>query len=185
MESGPLPTRGLDHVGLSVPNLKEAIRFFVDVLGAQEFFRHGPYGPSGEQSTRQFDRHPDSIVTGIAMVRLGDMNIELLEYSSPDQVTRWPGTSDYGGHHLAFYVDDMDAAVDRLQRAPGVTVLGDPMPLPGPESGPAARFIFFRAPWGLFLELVSYPSGKSYERAMERRLFDPRQITWPAEGDRS
>lgn len=169
-----LRSRGLDHVGLSVPDLDEAVRFFVDVLGAQEFFRHGPYGPSGEQSVRQFQRHPDSVVTGIAMVRLGDMNIELLQYSSPDQVTRWPGTSDHGGHHLAFYVDDLDVAVARLRVEPGVTVLGDPMPLPGPESGPGARFIFFRAPWGLFLELVTYPSGKAYEKTMDRRLFDPR-----------
>lgn len=167
--------RAVDHVGLSVPDLDQAVRFFVDVLGAEEFFRHGPYGPSGEASTRQFDRHPDSVVEGIAMVRLGPTNIELLQYSSPDQVTHWPSTSDYGGHHLAFYVDDMTTAVASLHDA-GVEVLGEPMNLPGPESGPRAEFIFFRAPWGLFLELVSYPQGKAYEATTDRRLFDPRGI---------
>lgn len=166
--------RAVDHVGLTVPDLDQAVRFFVDVLGAEEFFRHGPYGPSGEQSRRQFDRHPDSVVEGIAMVRLGPMNIELLEYSAPDQRTASPGTSDAGGHHVAFYVDDLDDSVARLRSA-GVEVLGDPMPLPGPESGPDGRFIFFRTPWGLFLELVSYPSGKAYESSTDRRLFDPRE----------
>ena len=165
--------RAVDHIGLSVPDLDQAIQFFVEVLGAQEFFRHGPYGPNGEQSRRQFDRHPDSVVEGIAMVQLGPMNIELLQYSAPDQSTAWPGTSDYGGHHVAFYVDDLDVSVARLREA-GVRVLGEPMPLPGPESGPGGRFIFFRAPWGLFLELVSYPAGKAYEQATPRRLFDPR-----------
>lgn len=172
-ESALVGMRGVDHVGLSVPDLDQAIDFFVSTLGAKEFFRHGPYGPSGEQSTRQFERHPDSIVEGIAMLRLGPMNIELLQYSSPDQRTSWPSTSDFGGHHLAFYVDDLDESIDRL-RERGVRVLGTPMPLPGPESGPEARFIFFRAPWGLFLELVSYPSGKDYERHTTERLFDPR-----------
>jgi len=165
--------RGVDHIGLSVPDLDQAVRFFVDVLGAEEFFRHGPYGPSGEQSRINFDRHPDSIVAGIAMVRLFDTNIELLEYSSPDQSTHWPSTSDFGGHHVAFYVDDLDIAVAQLHAA-SVNVLGDPMNLPGPESGPQARFIFFRTPWGLFLELVSYPMGKAYESTTDRRLFDPR-----------
>lgn len=166
--------RAIDHIGLTVPDLDAAIRFFVDLLGAEEFFRHGPYGPSGEQSRHQFDRHPDSIVEGIAMVRLGPMNIELLQYSSPDQRTQGPGTSDAGGHHIAFYVDDLDDSAERLRSA-GVEVLGDPMPLPGPESGPDGRFIFFRTPWGLFLELVTYPSGKAYEGTTDRRLFDPRE----------
>ena len=164
--------RGVDHIGLSVPDLQQAVRFFVDVLGAEEFFQHGPYGPS-PHSAVNFDRHVESIVDGIAMVRLGAANIELLQYSSPDQETRWPSTSDYGGHHVAFYVDDLDAAVQRLRQA-GVRVLGDPMALPGPESGVDARFVFFRAPWGLFLELVSYPHGKAYEATTSKRLYDPR-----------
>ena len=36
-----------------------------------------------------------------------------------------PGNSDPGGHHLAFYVTDMDAAVAHLKRH-SVTMLGDP-----------------------------------------------------------
>lgn len=166
--------RAIDHIGLTVPDLDQAIDFFINVLGAEEFFRHGPYGPSGEQSSRQFYRHPDSVVEGIAMVRLGPMNIELLQYSAPDQRVDMPGTSDAGGHHVAFYVDDIDESISRLRSA-GVDVLGDPMPLPGPESGPDGQFIFFRTPWGLFLEIVSYRSGKAYEKATDRRLFDPRR----------
>jgi hypothetical protein len=107
------------------------------------------------------------------MVRCFNTNIELLQYSSPDQSTHWPSTSDFGGHHVAFYVDDLDTAVAQLH-ASGVNVLGKPMNLPGPESGPQARFIFFRTPWGLFLELVSYPMGKAYESTTDRRLYDPR-----------
>jgi len=166
--------RAMDHVGLSVPDLDEAITFFTEVLGAEVAYRHGPYPAGGERTVRQFARHPESAVEGIAMLVLGPMNIELLQYSSPDQRTEWPRTSDFGGHHVAFYVDDIEAAVDAL-RARGVEVLGDPMSLNGPEAGEGARYIFFRAPWGLFLELTTYPAGKAYEAGTGPRLFDPRR----------
>jgi catechol 2,3-dioxygenase-like lactoylglutathione lyase family enzyme len=166
--------RAVDHVGFSVPDLEEAVSFFVDVLGAEELLRHGPRPPNPEVAVRQFARHPESTVDGISMLRLGPLNIELIQYSSPDQRHEWPRTSDHGGHHLALYVDDLDVATADL-RAMGVEVLGEPMQMNGPESGPDARFIYFRAPWGLFCELVSYPVGKKYEADTQRRLFDPRQ----------
>lgn len=28
--------RGADHIGMTVPNLDEAVEFFVDVIGAEE-----------------------------------------------------------------------------------------------------------------------------------------------------
>jgi catechol 2,3-dioxygenase-like lactoylglutathione lyase family enzyme len=38
-----IPTaRNVDHFGYNVPNLDEAIDFFVEVLGAEEAFRWGP-----------------------------------------------------------------------------------------------------------------------------------------------
>lgn len=181
MTTGLVSVRAADHVGLTVPDLDEAIEFFVDVLGAEHVFTHGPYAGRGEVTRRQFGRHPDSTVEGIAMVRLGPLNVELLSFFAPDQCDRPPLPSDIGGHHLALYVDDIDAAVHQL-RARAVDVLGEPMPLPGPESGPDARFIFFRSPWGLFLELVSYPWGKAYEATTDRRLFDPRTVA-PASVD--
>ena len=56
----------------------------------------------------------------------------------------------------------MDEALDQLRQA-GVEILGDPLPFAGDESGPRARFVYTRAPWGLFIELVTYPEGKSYQ----------------------
>jgi len=40
-------TRNMDHVGLTVPDLEQAVRFFVDVLGADELFRFAE-GPGTE-----------------------------------------------------------------------------------------------------------------------------------------
>ncbi len=30
--------RGIDHIGLTVPNLEEAVDFFVNVIGCEDFF---------------------------------------------------------------------------------------------------------------------------------------------------
>ena len=180
--TGGLPgLRAVDHVGLVVPDLAEALALFVDVLGAVPVFEHGPYrgGADPQLQERQFARHPRTEVEKIAMLRIGPLNVELLQFSAPDQRHEVPRTSDLGGHHLALYVDDLDVAVIHL-REHGVRVLGEPMPLPGPESGPGARFVFALTSWGLALELVSYPNGKQYEATADGRLFDPReQNTWP------
>lgn len=166
--------RGIDHFGMTVPDLDEAVRFLVEFAGATELFRHGPYG-SGPDTPRQFGRPADSSVVGIAMLRLGLTNLELLQFSSPSAGTRPPRPDEAGGHHLAVYVDDLDGAVEAARSA-GVDVLGHPMLLPGPESGPGARFVFLRAPWGLILELVTYPNGKVAMAQQPGALHDPRTL---------
>lgn len=180
---GPLPgLRAVDHIGLVVPNLDEAITLFVEVLGAHLLFTHGPYrvGPDPDLQRRQFENHPRTEVERIAMLRIGAANVELLQYSSPNQRVEVPRTSDLGGHHLALYVDDLALAAEHL-RAHSVRVLGEPMPLPGPESGPGNVFIFAKTSWGLTLELVSYRGGKAYESTTEARLYDPRgESIWKA-----
>lgn len=164
--------RGVDHIGLTVPDLDQAVAFFVDVLGATAALRHGPY-PSSPDAPTQFGRPENSAAVGIAMVRLGGLNVELLEFHSPSASNRRPRPDEAGGHHLALYVDDLEGTVESL-RAAGLHVFGAPMALPGPESGPDARFIFFRAPWGLVLELVSYSGGKSYQQGSPEILNDAR-----------
>jgi glyoxylase I family protein len=169
--TGTLPgLRRGDHVGLVVPDLEAAVGFFEDVLGGRCVLRHGPYRGTPDDpdlQVRQFARHPRTQVEGIAVVHVADVVLELLQFSAPDQRREPPRTSDAGGHHVAFYVDDLDAAVAHL-RALGVRVLGDPMPLPGPETGDGARFVFALTPWGLALELVSYPRGKAWQAADPR-----------------
>ncbi len=171
-----LPTvRALDHVGLTVPDIEICVRFLVDVVGFEEIYSHLPEGGSGEAQARQFGRHPETKLEGITMLRLANLNLELLQFRAPDQCRQVPRSSDWGGAHLALYVDDLDAAMDHL-REHGAEVLGTPMDLPGPESGPGNRFVFVNAPGGLTLELVSFRDGKRYEAEGSRRLFDPRQV---------
>ena len=167
--------RTLDHLGLTVPDIGAATHFLVEVLGFDEVYSYAPRDGPGEVQVRQFGRHPESHITRIAALRLGSLNLELFEFRAPDQRRVVPRSSDWGGAHLAFYVDDLDSAVEHL-RGHGAQVLGEPMELGGPEAGPGNRFIFALAPGGLTLELITYPEGKAYERETSARLFDPRRL---------
>lgn len=162
---------GTEHIGLTVPNLDDAVRFFTDVIGGSLIFHGGRVADEPELMRTSLGVDPRAAFT-YAFVRCGQgANFELFEYAAPDQARTAPRNSDAGGHHLAFYVDDIDTAV-RYLRGHGVAVMGEVNHIAdGPAAGSA--WVYFRAPWGLQLELVSYPAGKAYEAEAARLLWHP------------
>ena len=161
----PLPgLRRLDHVGFTVPDLDEAHRFLVDVLGCEYLYGLGPFGP--------FPEGDDWMATHLAVdpravmenrwYRCGEQAVfEVFRYDVPEQRETPPRNSDVGGHHVALYVDDLDVAIEHL-RAHDVEVFAGPTASRGPAEG--NRWIYFRSPWGMQFELVSYPQGKRWDR---------------------
>ncbi|PHP66773.1 glyoxalase [Zhengella mangrovi] len=165
--------RGVEHIGITVPDIDEATRFFVNVLGCTPYLDSGPLGSDDDdRMTRLLNVHPRAVARKMRHLRCGHgSNIELFEYSAPDQNTTWPKNSDLGGHHLAFYSDDFDATLDWL-RAHGVRLLEGPnFVTKGQNSG--CRWIYFLSPWGLQMELVSFPEGRGYEATAKGRLWNP------------
>jgi catechol 2,3-dioxygenase-like lactoylglutathione lyase family enzyme len=154
--------RRLDHVGFTVPDLDEATRFLVNVLGCEYLYSLGPFQDDGEWMRDHLGVHPRAKIPENRFFRCGGQAIfEVFAYTAPDQRAVGPRNSDVGGHHVALYVDDLDAAVAHL-RAEGVTVLGDPTASTGHHLG--QRWVYFLAPWGMQFELVSYPDGKAVDR---------------------
>src|ERR1700757_2154967 len=157
--------RGHDHTGITVPVVKAPTPFFTDVIGCQHAMSFGPF--SDDKGTFMQDVvnvNPRAVIDEISMVRCGyGSNTELFQYESPDQAKTLPKNSDIGGHHIALYVDDIDKAAAYLQ-SKGVKTLKGPIPI---NEGPAAgqSILYFFAPWGLQMELISYPKGMAYERA--------------------
>lgn len=168
--------RGMEHVAITVPDLEEAVAFFVDVLGCEYFYPIGPFrDPDGIWFADNLDLDPRAEIPRACLLRCGNgSNLELFEYEAPDQRRQWPPMSDWGGVHLAFYVDDMDAALRYLDDN-GVRTLGGSKPGMGVEAGRASTFAHFLAPWGLLLELVSFPHGKVYMEGRERTLWHPKE----------
>jgi glyoxylase I family protein len=152
---------GLDHVGITVPDIEEATRFLVDVIGCEYLYTLGPLQDAdGSWMADHLNVHPRAVARTIRFFRCaGHPVIEVFEYCAPDQNAAPPRNSDIGGHHLALYVKDLDAAVQHL-RDHGVHVLGSPTTSRGPHTG--QRWVYFLAPWGAQFELVSYPNGRAW-----------------------
>ncbi|WP_131907561.1 VOC family protein [Cocleimonas flava] len=166
--------RGTQHIGITVPNVDKATEFFVDVMGCKSFFSFGPFGPFDDDwMTKNLNVNPRAVIDTITMVRCANgPAFEIFKYSSPDQNQKPPKNSDIGGFHVGFYVDDMEKAVKYL-RDNDVKVLENPHPLTGtPLEG--EEWVYFLSPWGMQMELVSFPEGIAHEKKTGEALWDPR-----------
>jgi catechol 2,3-dioxygenase-like lactoylglutathione lyase family enzyme len=163
---------GVEHIGLTVPDVDVASRFFVDMLGAETLFEVGPFAAQDDWMERHLGAHPRAVIRKLRMLRLASgPSLELFEYEAPDRSETRPRNSDAGGHHLAFYVVDMDAALAHLKRH-GVAILGEPTTMSDGASA-GLTWVYFLSPWGLQLELVSAPHGLTYERQGGRAMWRP------------
>jgi catechol 2,3-dioxygenase-like lactoylglutathione lyase family enzyme len=166
--------RGHDHTGVTVPDMKQAVDFFTDVIGCKKAMSFGPF--ADDKGTFMQDLlgvDPKAVIEEITLVRCGyGSNIELFKYTAPDQKDVTPKNSDIGGYHIAFYVDDVAAAKAYLE-GKGVATRMGPLPV---KEGPAAgqTILYFQAPWGLQFEAISYPGGMAYEKDAETVLWSPK-----------
>lgn len=162
-----------DHIGFTVPNLNQAIAFFREHFDFELAYEFGPFASDDDWMTEHLNVDARAQITKIAVMSAKGINLEIFEYA--DNIERRyevPNNADIGGHHLAFYVDDMDTAVAYLKEH-GIKVLGEPSVMTdGPTAGES--WVYFMSPWGMQLELVSYPNGKAYQRNSSVALFDPR-----------
>jgi len=165
---------GTDHIGFTVPDIEAATRFFVDVIGCQLAFEIGPFQADDDWMQVQLGVDPRAVIRSLRMFRCQNgSNFELFEYELDGKSEVPPKNSDVGGHHLAFYVEDIGSAVDYL-KSHGITVQGDVVTM---EEGPSKglSWVYFLSPWGMQLELVSYPAGMKVTNETPGALWTPRQ----------
>jgi catechol 2,3-dioxygenase-like lactoylglutathione lyase family enzyme len=166
--------RGHDHTGITVPDMKQAVDFFTEVVGCKKAMSFGPFADDkGTFMQDVLGVDPKAVIEEITTVRCGyGSNIELFKYTAPDQKDLTPKNSDIGGFHIAFYVDDVAAAKTYLE-GKGVKTRMGPLPV---SEGPAAgqTILYFQAPWGLQLEAISYPTGMAYEKGADTVLWSPK-----------
>jgi methylmalonyl-CoA/ethylmalonyl-CoA epimerase len=123
----------IDHLGIAVPDLAEAVRAY-EALG----FR-----------VETLDAVPSEKVRA-AFLPVGESHLELLEPTDPDSViARFLGKRG-GLHHVCVLVEDIDAALESL-KARGVALV-DETPRIG-AGGSRVAFVHPRAAGGVLLEL--------------------------------
>lgn len=90
----------VDHVGLAVTNLREAVRFYCDVFGI-------PEPPILEEPSH-------GLIAVILAV--GQTRVELLQATREDStIGRFIAQHGEGIHHIAFAVDDIHKSVEILE----------------------------------------------------------------------
>lgn len=169
MAKGIVSARHVDHIGLVVPELGAAVNFFEEALGAQLLWQVGPLQES-----------PTGIAiraASIAMLRLGpNINVELQMYEAETQERQMPKPIDVGAAHIAFFVDDLDAAAKSLMEH-GAELLPGPVQAQGDvKKGEEIRY--FKTPWGAFMEILLRPDHLGYEKNTPNRIFQIHD-QWP------
>ncbi len=155
--------RSLDHVAFTVPDLQQAVEFFVEHLGGVLVFEDGPFESDGDDMRVRLDVDPRASCR-LAMLRLGDTtNLELFQYTAPQQREQGPENSDVGGHHLGFYVEDIEAARAYLEQVPGVRLMGGPNGVDQDAPVAGQRWFYFTTPWGMHLEVTTDGRGGFYD----------------------
>ncbi|QES90250.1 VOC family protein [Rhizosphaericola mali] len=153
---------GVDHIGMNVPNMRQAVTFFTDVLGFSAVTTIGPV-PLDDQWKKTNHIQPSTGPVTIKMIKAGTgANIELFEYSDNKGNNKQSGGDDISASHIAFYTSNIDQSVADL-KSKGVQFLGDPFLMPSGDTE-GERWVYFLSPWGSKMELVSYPKGKGYEK---------------------
>ncbi|RVT71775.1 glyoxalase [Flavobacterium sufflavum] len=153
---------GIDHIGVNVPDMNQAIGFFTDVLGFSPVTTLGPI-PLDDNWKKTNHLQAGTGPVTIKMVKAGTgANIELFEYKENKGSTKHPGGDDIGASHIAFYTDNIKQSVEYL-KSKGVQFLGEPFLMPSGDTE-GESWVYFLTPWGSKMELVSYPNGKGYEK---------------------
>ncbi len=99
----------LDHIGIAVADLKEAIKIYEKLLNTTCY--------------KQEEVEEQKVNT--AFFRTGESKVELLGATSEDSViAKYIGKNGEGMHHVAFEVDDIRAEMKRLSEE-GFTVLNE------------------------------------------------------------
>jgi methylmalonyl-CoA epimerase len=125
----------IDHIGIAVGDLAEALRFYRDALGLE-------VEGSEEVGSQRVRAH---------FVPAGASKLELLEATTPDStIAKYVGKRGPGLHHITFRVDDLPAALEAL-KARGVRLI-DEVPRPGAEHALVA-FIHPSSAHGVLVEL--------------------------------
>ena len=127
--------KGLNHVGIAVSNLDEALKTYRSTLGLE---------PSYVKEVK------DQKIR-VASFKVGGSSIELFEPTDPTStVAAFLAKRGEGMHHLALTVDDIRATLDSAQRA-GATLI-DKEPRVGAE-GQLIAFLHPKSTRGTLVEL--------------------------------
>ena len=128
-------TNKINHIGVAVHSIDDSVPFYRDTLGMQF------------EGTEVVEEQK----VKVAFLAVGESRIELLEPTAPDSpVAKFLEKNGEGTHHIAYEVDDVEAALTAL-KAQGVRLV-DESPRNGAH-GTRIAFLHPKASGGVLTEL--------------------------------
>ena len=125
----------INHIGVAVSSIEEALPFYRDSLG---------------MTFSDTEEVPSQLVK-VAFLSVGESKIELLEPTSPESpVAKFLEKNGPGVHHLAYGVEDIEAAIAKLV-SKGTRMI-DSVPRNGAH-GARIAFIHPKSSGGVLTEL--------------------------------
>jgi catechol 2,3-dioxygenase-like lactoylglutathione lyase family enzyme len=135
------------HVGICVSDLDRSLRFYCDGLGFEPAERYELDSTSLPGLERALEV-PDDVVIVSQMIQRDGLRIELLKFAEPGVVgSPSQRRNQRGLTHLCLYVDDVDAAAERLLEF-GAFVLD------GTRASVGTEILFVMDPDGVRVELM-------------------------------
>jgi methylmalonyl-CoA/ethylmalonyl-CoA epimerase len=125
--------RKIDHIGIAVSNLDEALKLYRDILGLKV------------EKTEDFEGMK------IAFIPIGDTEFELLQPTDPNSaLAKFVEKRGEGVQHIALQVEDVAKALEAL-KAKGLRAI-DEKPRPG-AGGASIAFFHPKSTAGVLLEI--------------------------------
>ena len=125
----------INHIGIAVKDLETSKRFYEESLGLT------------------VDHEETLGEMKIAFVPIGEVNVELIQSTTEDGViAKFIAKRGEGIHHIAYEVDDIDGALERLKDQ-GIKLV-DEKPRPGAH-GTRVAFLHPKSTNGVLSELLS------------------------------
>ncbi|MFG6147119.1 VOC family protein [Halobacillus sp. B23F22_1] len=134
----------LDHIGVAVRQIDEAVDFYIHVLGATMIDRYRSEAPGVESE--------------IAILDVEGDRTELLcpTNNTTSPIARFIKQKGKGVHHIAYRVDDLDAAISEVKEQ-GIRVMEDTR-----RTNKHGRRLIYLNPAdteGTIIEYCDYPNG--------------------------
>lgn len=140
----------IDHVGMVVPDLPEAVSFYRTLFG-RSILDSGEWRGQNADYVADMLGLPHGMELEAAFFQVPHSNaiLELIKYSGVEQAVIEPHATDIGAVHVGFYVDSVRDTLTRL----ALPVTGSVTDIPyGPSQG--GRTAYLKAPAGVNLQLM-------------------------------
>ncbi|WP_180536403.1 VOC family protein [Staphylococcus haemolyticus] len=172
--------RGINHIGLTVPDIEAATAFFKEGLNGKIAYdsQRKTDEPRGGETVEHILGLEEgaSIIHKRMMVFGNGPNIEMFEFKDAHQ-GQVQTLQDIGYTHISFYIEaeHFDEAVKQLTQAGGQPI-SEPHVNTKYEDTEGNQTVYVKSPWGSLIELQTVPNGFYYPDDSETEVFVPKKV---------